>query len=197
MADLKTNYVDDKLNASTNQLRKYQQIKNDDGTVSFVDVTDYTETGTSFGANDINATNKSINKNTADIEALNLKMDSAREKLLWSNSDTTKSFATQTITLDLSDYDYVDILFKATTTYTGSRLIRCVKAYTAVCCIPGYVAKNTITGSSYNAINLRRIVSVGSSGAINFGNGIVDTSADNANGNANVMIPAKIYGVTF
>ena len=129
--------------------------------------------------------------------SLNLKMDSAREKLLWSNSDTTKSFATQTITLDLSDYDYVDILFKATTTYTGSRLIRCVKAYTAVCCIPGYVAKNTITGSSYNAINLRRIVSVGSSGAINFGNGIVDTSVDNANGNANVMIPAKIYGGTF
>lgn len=74
MADLKTNYVDDKLNASTNQLRKYQMIKNDDGTVSFVDVTDYTATGTSFGANDINATNKSINKNTADIEALNLKM---------------------------------------------------------------------------------------------------------------------------
>lgn len=78
MADLKTNYVDDKLNASTNQLRKYQQIKNDDGTVSFVDVTDYTETGTSFGANDINATNKSINKNTADIEALNLKMELVR-----------------------------------------------------------------------------------------------------------------------
>lgn len=75
MADLKTNYVDDKLNASTNQLRKYQQIKNDDGTVSFVDVTDYTETGTSFGANDINATNKAINKNTADIDSLNLKMD--------------------------------------------------------------------------------------------------------------------------
>lgn len=75
MADLKTNYVDDKLNASTNQLRKYKQIKNADGTVSFVDVTDYTETGTSFGANDINATNKAINKNTADIDSLNLKMD--------------------------------------------------------------------------------------------------------------------------
>lgn len=138
-----------------------------------------------------------IDQLNTGLSELNLKMDSAREKLLWSNSDTTKSFATQTITLDLSDYDYVDILFKATTTYTGSRLIRCVKAYTAVCCIPGYVAKNTITGSSYNAINLRRIVSVGSSGAINFGNGIVDTSADNANGNANVMIPAKIYGGTF
>ena len=124
-------------------------------------------------------------------------MESAHKKLLWSNSDTTKSFATQTITLDLSDYDYVDILFTATTTQTGIRLIRCVKAYNTVCCISGYIDKKFITGSSYNAINLRRIVSVASNGAINFGNGIVDTSVDNANGNANVMIPVKIYGGKF
>ena len=78
MADLKTNYVDDKLDSSKNQLRKYQQIKNDDGTVSFVDVTDYTATGTSFGASDINATNTAINKNTADISSLNLKMELVR-----------------------------------------------------------------------------------------------------------------------
>lgn len=161
-------------------------VAREEGTIS--------QEGDAFSAANMNDLEERV---ANEFDALNIKMDSAREKLLWSNSDTTKSFATQTITLDLSDYDYVDILFKATTTYAGSRLIRCVKAYTAVCCIPGYVAKNTITGSSYNAINLRRIVSVGSSGAINFGNGIVDTSADNANGNANVMIPAKIYGGTF
>ena len=62
MADLKTNYVDDVLDSSKNQLRKYQQIQNDDGTVSFVDVTDYTVTGTSFGAKDINDTNKAVNE---------------------------------------------------------------------------------------------------------------------------------------
>lgn len=56
MADLKTNYVDDVLDTTKNQLRKYQQIQNDDGTVSFVDVTEYTQVGTSFGAKDINDT---------------------------------------------------------------------------------------------------------------------------------------------
>ena len=61
MADLKTNYVDDVLDTTKNQLRKYQQIKNDDGTVSFVDVTEYTQVGTSFGAKDINDTNAAIN----------------------------------------------------------------------------------------------------------------------------------------
>lgn len=61
MADLKTNYVDDILDTTKNQLRKYQQIQNDDGTVSFVDVTEYTQIGTSFGAKDINDTNAAIN----------------------------------------------------------------------------------------------------------------------------------------
>lgn len=68
MADLKTNYVDDKLDTSKNQLRKYNMITNDDGTVSFVDVTTYTTQGTSFGAKDVNDTNAAINE-------LNLKMD--------------------------------------------------------------------------------------------------------------------------
>lgn len=61
MADLKTNYVDDVLDTTKNKLRKYQQIQNDDGTVSFVDVTEYTQVGTSFGAKDINDTNAAIN----------------------------------------------------------------------------------------------------------------------------------------
>ena len=62
MAELKTNYVDDVLDSSKNQLRKYQQIQNDDGTVSFVDVTEYSTTGTSFGAKDINDTNAAVNE---------------------------------------------------------------------------------------------------------------------------------------
>lgn len=62
MADLKTNYVDDVLDSSKNQLRKYQQTQNDDGTVSFVDVTEYSTTGTSFGAKDINDTNAAVNE---------------------------------------------------------------------------------------------------------------------------------------
>lgn len=68
MADLKTNYVDDVLDTTKNQLRKYQQIQNDDGTVSFVDVTEYTQVGTSFGAKDINDTNAAINDVNGKLE---------------------------------------------------------------------------------------------------------------------------------
>ena len=79
MEELKTNYVDDVLDSSKNQLRKYQQIQNDDGTVSFVDVTEYSTTGTSFGAKDINDTNTEVNelnnslvRNTKTYENINI-----------------------------------------------------------------------------------------------------------------------------
>ena len=61
MADLKTNYVDDVLDASVNDKRKYNMIQNADGTVSFDDVTTYTQNGDSFGAKDINDTNTAVN----------------------------------------------------------------------------------------------------------------------------------------
>lgn len=71
MADLKTNYVDDVLDTTKNKLRKYQQIQNDDGTVSFVDVTEYTQVGTSFGARDINDTNAAINDVNGKLQKIN------------------------------------------------------------------------------------------------------------------------------
>lgn len=75
MADLKVNYVDDVLDTTKNQLRKYQQIQNDDGTVSFVDVTEYTQVGTSFGAKDINDTNAAINDINGKLDWFDIKSE--------------------------------------------------------------------------------------------------------------------------
>ena len=61
MAELRTDYVDDKLDISKNSIRKYQQIQNDDGTVSFVDATVYSTKGSSFGAKDVNDINEILN----------------------------------------------------------------------------------------------------------------------------------------
>lgn len=104
MADLKTNYVDDVLDTTKNQLRKYQQIQNDDGTVSFVDVTEYTQVGTSFGAKDINDTNAAIND-------VNGKLDERKcgNKIFGTSSTTipVTSWASQWIPLIVPDgYTY-------------------------------------------------------------------------------------------
>lgn len=80
---LKTNYKEDVL-AASNTKRKYNMITNDDGTVSFEDVTEYQQTGDNFGAGDINNTNTVINNmNTGitilkkDMWILNLKVEIA------------------------------------------------------------------------------------------------------------------------
>ena len=69
MADLKTNYVDDVLDTSVNEKRKYNMIQNADGTVSFVDVTTYTQNGDSFGAKDVNDTNTAVNELNNNLTA--------------------------------------------------------------------------------------------------------------------------------
>ena len=53
---LKTDYVDALFSGS----RKYRVIENEDGTVSFEDVTEYTQAGDSFGAKDVNETNAAV-----------------------------------------------------------------------------------------------------------------------------------------
>jgi len=55
---LKTDYKDDGFAGN----RKYRMITNADGTMSFEDVTPYDPVGDSFGAKDINDTNKAINR---------------------------------------------------------------------------------------------------------------------------------------
>ena len=54
---LPTNYVD----AVWSGQRKYQMTQNQDSTVSFEDVTDYSVEGSFFGANDMNQTNSQVN----------------------------------------------------------------------------------------------------------------------------------------
>lgn len=61
MVKLKTTYVDDIIAPQMLGSRRYTQVTNADGTVSFVDATTYSVVGSNFGATDINATNKWIN----------------------------------------------------------------------------------------------------------------------------------------
>lgn len=61
---LKENFLNDIFEGN----RKYQITKNEDGTYTILDVTEYTQEGDLFGAGDINATNAAVN---AHISAKN------------------------------------------------------------------------------------------------------------------------------
>lgn len=76
---MKTTWKDDIFEGD----RKYQMIKNDDDTVSFVDVTEYTQEGDAFGAKELNSIAAELNDKSAgtlktprDIK-VNLESDAA------------------------------------------------------------------------------------------------------------------------
>ena len=61
MSELLTNFKDDILAESMEGRRRYQMITNEDGTVSFVDVTEYEQVGSEFGQAEINVIHRAIN----------------------------------------------------------------------------------------------------------------------------------------
>lgn len=99
MADLKTNYVDDVLDTSVNVKRKYNMIQNADGTVSFDDVTTYTQNGDSFGAKDINDTNAAVNELNSN---LNKKQDKLTNPL--TQTDVVNNLTSTSTVKPLSAY---------------------------------------------------------------------------------------------
>ena len=58
---LPTNYLDDILDAEVNTRRRYNMITNQDGTVSFEDVTTYDQVGSDLSAQDINNITTEVN----------------------------------------------------------------------------------------------------------------------------------------
>lgn len=86
MADLlRTDYKDDILNADVNTQRKYRMIQNEDGTVSFEDVTEYEQVGDVFGAAIINRQNSALKIITATLTAGNTSI-SFNDKRITTNS---------------------------------------------------------------------------------------------------------------
>ena len=77
--NLPVDFKDDIL-ASSNTKRKYRQTANDDSTVSFEDVTNYSQEGSEFGAKEMNQTNKAINniydERILDVDTLELVTES-------------------------------------------------------------------------------------------------------------------------
>lgn len=67
---LPTNYKDDVLGDSMGGKRRYRMIENSDGTVSFDDVTEYTQFGSNFGAKQINETNEAVNKSVKNADII-------------------------------------------------------------------------------------------------------------------------------
>lgn len=202
-ANLPVNFKDDILKENMNGKRRFNMIQNSDGTVSFDDVTDYTQVGSTFGAAQINATNEAVN-NAADASKIIDDLDTIKAntkagyiagalavkalssnlgaKLLWTNPNPGSKFSGQTIPLDLTNYDGVIIEFNVANS-VNSLLTR---AYIKKSDGSQYLS----VGGLYNPSNAKsrgRTVSVCNTGIV-LGNGYTDATDNGA------CIPIKIYG---
>lgn len=119
---LSTDFKDDVL-ASSNSKRKYNMIHNPDGTVSFEDVTVYSQEGSDFGAKEVNEEREEINKHTTllgDTDISSIEdgtvtgaIAGLNGKLEWSN--IIKIGASQGITLSYKYTDrLVEIIYEGT-----------------------------------------------------------------------------------
>lgn len=72
---LPVDFQDDILTEDMDGRRRYQMITNADGTVSFVDVTEYTQVGSNFGQAQINATNEAVNESADKNKIIDSKED--------------------------------------------------------------------------------------------------------------------------
>ena len=72
---LPVDFQDDILTEDMDGRRRYKMITNADGTVSFVDATEYTQVGNNFGQAQINATNEAVNESADKNKIIDTKAD--------------------------------------------------------------------------------------------------------------------------
>lgn len=130
MADitLKTDYKDDVLDTNKNTQRKYQMIQNEDGTVSFVDVTEYSQEGDSFGSSDINATNLAIEELNSKLIKIS-SIGSITGNTLLDITDLCSSNSLLHIDVKLDNNNYYFLPFSAFAITSGARVYNAYGEY--------------------------------------------------------------------
>lgn len=108
-----------------------------------------------------------------------------RRDLLWTNPSPTASFAAQTVSLDLSGYDEVEIVSVRSTTSTIYGCDTIKKQYS-----PGSVS---VLGNAANVQPVYRSVQVSDTG-VTFTTGYLSGNTGN---NAVWAVPVAIFGIKF
>ena len=107
-------------------------------------------------------------------------------KLLWTNPSPSSNFSAQTVSLDLSDYDEIELFYAGTTDY----------ANTAIDYIKVAIGKGGLLNMSANEIWWRYVTA--SSTGVTFDTGYrTPTYGANSTADNKFIIPLKFYGIKY
>lgn len=135
-ANLPVNFKDDILKENMNGKRRFNMIQNSDGTVSFEDVTEYTQVGSTFGAAQINATNEAVN-NAADASKIIDDLDTIKANT--KAGYIAGALAVKALSSNLSKN--ISFTFVATQSGNGQRTLN-VSGYKQYLCCDIFYASN-------------------------------------------------------
>lgn len=135
-ATLPTNFKDDVLASAMGGKRRYNMIHNGDGTVSFEDVTEYTQVGSTFGAAQINATNTAVN-NAADASKIIDSLETIKANT--QSGYIAGALAVKALSSNLSKN--ISFTFVATQSGNGQRTLN-VSGYKQYLCCDIFYASN-------------------------------------------------------
>ena len=108
--------------------------------------------------------------------------------LLWTNPNPTSSFSAQTISLDLSKYDQVEIVFKQTAGSTALLTTKSMVGMNGKMLAYGYSDARELDARAYEV----------TTSGIKFNAGYwILVSDSTGTANANYCTPYKIYGIKF
>lgn len=136
-----------------------------------------------------------VRKKVSDIvSSLNRKTET---KLLWTNPNPTSAFAAQTVSLDLSNYDMVEIAFYQATSQLYTHTKRIVVGSVSDLGVVATRFLETSGTSTSGTWSTSRQVNVKTTGVI-FGAGAYEYTYNNGNNhvvNNSYTVPLKIYGI--
>lgn len=106
------------------------------------------------------------------------------EELLWTNPDPSAAFSAQTVSLDLSAYEFIDIVGIADA--TGSTYMHFVNRF-----VIGELGRLTKSGRNADPPSFNRDVTTSTTG-VTFSTGYRNSTAG-----TRYAIPVRIYGIKF
>ena len=117
------------------------------------------------------------------------------KKLLWTNSNPTAAFNAQTLSLDLTAYDYVEIGARWMTTYDGTtkyQKFSIGNSYGTYLVIPVGANDSVADAQRYNSI---RAITINTNGIVFKSGGYYRWSATDQGSSGSYAVPIKIFGI--
>lgn len=119
------------------------------------------------------------------------KIENMKMKLLWQNPDPTSEFVSQTIMLNSSDYDYIDVFYKVQPNVNRVISVRVLKG-------SGTHLSYTQTTNSTYILVYNRIISYVNTVSLSVGDGVLQRTNNTTSQTDNShIIPIAIYGGKF